>query len=193
MRRRWWLPAWLFAALLVSACAEPPNKEIDQAQSAIDAARMAGADRYAADDYNAAAGALSRSRAAVSVKDYRLALNHALDAHSRAQAAANTATDTKARLRSEVERALADLRAALSDAHARLTAAEKNRAARKRLGPSSAALASIDKDVQEAGAALKAEDYLAAQAALQTVGARITEVNAQIEKVAAPPIGRGRR
>ena len=32
-----------------SACTAPPNKEMDQAQGAIDAARAAGADRYAAD------------------------------------------------------------------------------------------------------------------------------------------------
>jgi hypothetical protein len=193
MRRRWWLPAWLFVALFVSACAEPPNKEMDQAQSAIDAARMAGADRYAADDYNAAVSALARSRDAVSVKDYRLALNHALDARSRAQTAAHTAAETKARLRTDIERTLADLNAALADARARLAAAEKTRAARRRLRPSSAALTSIDKDVQKAGKAWAAEDYSAAEVGLKNIGARITEVNAQIEKAAAPTVGRGRR
>jgi len=39
--------ACLLAVLVVTACGEPPNKEMDQAQGAIDAARAAGADRYA--------------------------------------------------------------------------------------------------------------------------------------------------
>ena len=39
------------ALLLCAACSEPPQKEIDRAQGAIDAARAAGADQYAPDDF----------------------------------------------------------------------------------------------------------------------------------------------
>ena len=34
--------------LLATACSEPPHKELDRAQGAIDAARAAGAEQYAA-------------------------------------------------------------------------------------------------------------------------------------------------
>ena len=37
------------SSLSTIACASPPQREIDQAQGAIDAARAAGAERYAAD------------------------------------------------------------------------------------------------------------------------------------------------
>jgi len=77
MRR---LPAWLVVTLLVlPACAEPPSKEINQAQGALDAARAAGADQYATDEYRAAASALKSANDAVTQRDYRLALNFALD------------------------------------------------------------------------------------------------------------------
>ena len=193
MRRRWWWPAWLFAALLVSACAEPPTKEMDQAQAAIMAAQAAGADRYATEGYTSAVSALERSRAAVGDKDYRLALNHALDARDRAQTAARTATETRTQLRTEIEQTLADVAAPLADAHARLAAAEKTRTPRKLLTEPSAALASIDAEVQKAGEALKAEDYRAAQGMLKDIRARIAEVTARIDKAATPAANRRRR
>src|SRR6476646_5120903 len=104
MRR---LPAWLLVTLLVlSACAEPPTKELNQAQGALDAARAAGAEQYAPDEYRGAAAALKAANDAVEQRDYRLALNDALDSRERAQNAARQAAVTRARVRSEVERAM---------------------------------------------------------------------------------------
>ena len=93
------LSACLLAAVLVTACGDPPNKEMDQAQGAIDAARAAGADHYAATEYTAATDALKRSQDAVGQRDYRQALNEALDSREHAQNAAREAADTKAQVR----------------------------------------------------------------------------------------------
>ena len=91
-----WLPAaCVRAALLITACGDPPNKEMDQAQGAIDAARAAGADRYAATEYTAATDALKRSQDAVAQRDYRLALNEALNSREHAQNAAREGADTQ--------------------------------------------------------------------------------------------------
>ena len=68
---------------------EPPDKEMQQAQGAIDAARAAGADQYAHEEFAAAQEALTHANEAVEQRDYRLALNHALDSRERAQNAAN--------------------------------------------------------------------------------------------------------
>ena len=66
----------LFACVAAAAagCADPPSKELHQAQGAIDAARAAGADSYATDEFTAAVEALARAEAAVGQRDYRLAL-----------------------------------------------------------------------------------------------------------------------
>src|SRR4029078_2966791 len=82
-----------------AACGDPPEKEMQQAQGAIDAARAAGADRYAVEEYTAATEALKNARIAVEQRDYRLALNHALDSLERAQEAARQAADGKAAAR----------------------------------------------------------------------------------------------
>jgi hypothetical protein len=185
MRR---LPAWLLAALVVlPACAEPPNKEINQAQGALDAARAAGAERYAADEYRAAAQALKEANDAVGQRDYRLALNHALDSRERAQNAAREAADSKARVRSEVERTLADVAALLAQANGRVAAARTSRTARRNLREAQTLLAGVNEDVQKAGAAVKAEDYAGAQPALDGVKERIAQVLALLEN---PPASR---
>ena len=80
---------------------------MDQAQGAIDAARAAGADRYAATEYTAATDALKRAQDAVAQRDYRQALNEALDSREHAQNAAREAADSKAQVRGEVERDMA--------------------------------------------------------------------------------------
>ena len=104
--------AWLLSA----ACSAPPQKEIDRAQGALDAARAAGADTYAAQELQAATAALQQSHDAVAQRDYRLALSRALDANERALEAAKQAADGKARARSEAEGALAAATAGLQAA-----------------------------------------------------------------------------
>ena len=76
-----------------AACGDPPDKEMQQAQGAIDAARAAGADQYARDEFTAAEDALKRAHEAVDQRDYRQALNNALDARERAQTAAKEAVN----------------------------------------------------------------------------------------------------
>ena len=71
----------LITAILSASCAEPPSKEMYQAQGAIDAARAAGADKFASIEFNAAIEALKRSEEAVVARDYRQALNHAQYGH----------------------------------------------------------------------------------------------------------------
>src|SRR6058998_2285636 len=121
--------AFFFTVAVVAAgCGEPPDKEMQQAQGAIDAARAAGADQYAVEEFSAAQAALKRANDAVEQRDYRLALNDALDARERAQNAAKQAADGKAVARTEAEHALGMTTSALNDAHVRLRSAEKSRA-----------------------------------------------------------------
>ena len=180
MRR---LPAWLLAALLVlPACAEPPNKEINQAQGALDTARAAGAEQYAPDEYRAAAAALNAANDAVTQRDYRLALNNALDSRERAQNAARQAAEERARVRGEVERSMAEIAAMLAQANGRIAAADKLRIPRRTVRTAQQQLATINADVQKAGAAMKAEDYAAVQPALDGIKERLAKVIALMDQ-----------
>ena len=84
------------AVVLSTACSEPPQKEIDRAQAAIDAARAAGAEHYAPESFTAATDRAPQAHEAVAQRDYRLALTRALDASDRAQEAREAAAEGKA-------------------------------------------------------------------------------------------------
>jgi hypothetical protein len=184
--------AWLLVALLASACAEPPNKEMDQAQGAIDAARAAGADRYATETYSAATDALKHAHEAVAIRDYRLALNHALESREQAQNAAREAAEARALRRSQVEREMTAVAGLLAEANTRLETARKTpRVQRRAIAAAGEAIAEANATVQKAGEAIAAEDYLAAGPILEGVEERLDQAIADIE--AALPARPARR
>jgi hypothetical protein len=155
---------WLLTALFTYACGSPPHKEIDQAQGAIDAARAAGAEKFAPTEYAAAQTSLKQANDAVEQRDYRLALNHALESREQAQNAARTAADTRARMRGDTERAIAEVASLMVQTRNRLSSLPPARARRVRQ-----ALTTFGEDVQKAGKAMQADDYEGAQRILAGV------------------------
>ena len=131
----------LSTVLIAAACSEPPRKELDRAQGAIDTARAAGAERYAQDTFTTATTALREAYDAVEQRDYRLALTRALDANEQAQEAARLAADGKAAARSASETALAAAAALLDRLEARISIAEAARVPAKDIKPSRTARA----------------------------------------------------
>ncbi len=97
---------------------DPPNKELQQAQQAIDNARASGAERYAKDEFTASQDALKRAQAAVVARDYRQALNDALDARDRAQTASKDTGDRKVAAKADADHALHNAALAIIDARA---------------------------------------------------------------------------
>jgi hypothetical protein len=184
------LPAVL--ATLLSACANPPDKEMNQARGAIAAARAAGAEQYAADEYQAAVAALDRASQAVEQRDYRQALSAALDSQERAQNAAKEAANQKAIVRSEAERNLAEAYAMVGKAHERLKAAAAARPRRHSFAAARASITAAERAVQEARAALGRGDYLAARKTIAGVAESLRSAIRQIDETIAAPAPRRR-
>lgn len=184
------LPVVVCALALCAACSEPPQKEIDRAQGAIDAAKAAGADLYAPEAYNAATSALQEAHAAVGQRDYRLALSRAVDANERALGAAKEAVDGAARARSEAEAALPPAEASLQQLRTKLRAAESARVPTAQLAPARRAVTDVQRAVQEARKAIAAGKYLDASAALRGVP---TKIAAEIKRLDQVVAGRGAR
>jgi Domain of unknown function (DUF4398) len=184
VRRRVLLFSILLPASLIIACGEPPNKELHQAQGAIDAARAVGAAVYAPDELTGAVDALTRAQEAVAQRDYRLALNYALDSRERAQAAAKRAADERATARSDAERLLADTTAAIAVATVRLKAAEDADTPAQGTATLRAAIETARRATDDAGNALAKEDYLGARQRLQGVSRAIA---AAVVSVPPPP------
>jgi hypothetical protein len=158
---------------------------MDQAQGSIDAARAAGADRYAAEQYEAAVKALQNAQSAVAQRDYRLALNHALDSRDRAQRAAKEAASQQAVLRSAAERRLVQITASVDQATRALKAAESARVPRRSLATARAAIANAEASLQKAGTSIQEGNYQASQEQLaesaKNLGAAIAEIEAAMK------------
>jgi hypothetical protein len=158
---------------LCAACSEPPQKEIDRAQGAIDAARAAGAERYATSEFAAATSALKQAHDAVTQRDYRLALSRALDASERAQQSARLAADGKARARSEAEAGIAATATAIQQLRSAVKAADAARVGAPMLAAARQSTTAADAALQNARALLKREQYLDARDAVKNVNDKI--------------------
>jgi hypothetical protein len=175
------LRSWLSAAmilgvlLLASACAEPPTKELDQAQGAIETAKAAGADQFAPEEIRAAADALTRAHAAVEQRDFRQALSLALDAKERARDAARSAAERMAQRRSEAEQAIENAQRALAVAEQRLASPAEARLPPPQHATLTADLKTAARSLQEARAALGKQAYQEARASADTALTRIRE------------------
>lgn len=183
----------LVILILSASCAEPPNKEINQAQGAIDAARAAGADRFAASEFAAATDALKRSEEAVAAGDYRLALNHAIDSRERAQSAAKMAVEGRADARGQAERAVAEVATLISRAQAQLKNPAIVRLNARTLRVPRTTVAAAEKMLQEARSALAGENYAAVTKALNGAADDLQAALTEIDAVAAPGSSRRKR
>lgn len=182
--------ALVILTLLTAACSEPPNKEMNLAQGAIEAARAAGADRFAADELKAAVDALKRSNDAAGDDDYRQALSHALDSFERAQNAAKLAVEERANARGEAERGIAQVATLLATAETQLQASPLP--ARSLRTPQQT-ITAAEKALQKARSALAKEDYLAVAPALDGTAAALQAALTQIDAPAAATPARRKR
>ena len=179
------LPAIVVAALTLASCGSPPDREMQQAEGAIEAARAVGAATYARDEFAAAQDLLKRASEAVAQRDYRLALNYALDSREQAQNAAKIAADGKAIARVDADRALTGLAVMLGAFQSRLKTAETGRVPARTLAASRKIAGDSERHLQEARAAMERGDY----ASVVAVASKARQVLADAERqlVAAGP------
>ena len=170
------------AVAFTAACSAPPQKEIDQAQQAVDAAKAAGAEQYAPESYTEATTALQQSHEAVNQRDYRLALSRAVDASDRAQEAARAAAENKAKARSQAEAAVNAVNALVMHLQARVKVAEEVRVPSRELAPARATLKETEGALQKARALLAAQNY---PAAIQAVSGSDSQIRSETRVVEA--------
>lgn len=180
----------ILSLVLSASCAEPPSKEMNQAQGAIDAARVAAADRFASAEFSAAVVALARAEQSAAAGDYRAALSLAIDSRERAQNATKLAAEARANARGEAERAISEAATLVQRARTRLNepaiAPLALRAARQTID-------TAEKVLQEARTALKAEDYPAVKTALGGITVELQAALTVIDDAAAPASARRKR
>jgi hypothetical protein len=178
------------SVVVFAACSEPPQREINSAQAAIDAARAAGAEQFAPESFAAATTALQQSHEAVAQRDYRLALTRAVDASDRAQEAARLAAEGKARARTDAEAAINATNTALQQLEARLKAAEAAHVPPRELAPARGAAQDAAAILQKARTSLSVGNYKDATEAVSGLQEQIRTQIAAVEQATTAKTGR---
>jgi hypothetical protein len=187
-----WLCAFLTVCAATAGCTEPPTREIDQAQAAVEVAVSAGAERFAPADLTAARTALVQARDAVIQREYKLALSHAITGRERAQTATRNAAEARAKLKGETQAALAEVLSLQARAERFVETAPPG-AARVRARLFRRVLTGTSASVQEARAAVEAGDDLKASALLPELKTWLEAVIEELEGRGVAQSSRGAR
>jgi Domain of unknown function (DUF4398) len=163
---------------------------MNQAQGAIDGARAAGAEQYAPDELNGAVDSLKRSEEAVGQRDYRLALNLAIESRDRAQTATKTAVAARAKARGDAERLIAEANALLTQARDRLNHPDVARLSRRVVQEQGHVITTAEKSMQDARTALNSDDY---PRAIETASGVASQLRASLKALGTAPAPRPTR
>jgi hypothetical protein len=180
--------------LALAGCSEPPQKEIDEAKSAIDAARAAGADQYAAEEFTGAAATLEKARASVGERDYRQALSYAIDARQRAVEASRLVPAARERVKADAEAELKRTAASVTHLEAVVRAAQAAKVPARELRTARETHDAARGVLQEARTALDARKYAEAGALLRGVRGNVDSAAAAVSSIPQRPRSKkGRR
>lgn len=160
--------------LVVSACAKPPQADIDAARAAVAAAgKNADVVAYAPDTLKAAQDKLAQMETELTAKHYDKVKALALDAKATAGTAANDAARGKEKAQADATALIAALKQALPDAAKKVAAARRVRgikldfaALNRQLGEAQVAVADADKDLADGNFASALQKAVAVQAQL---------------------------
>jgi Domain of unknown function (DUF4398) len=180
--------------LLVAAlagCSEPPQKEIDEAMSAIDAARAAGAQQYAADEFAGATATLDKARVAVEQRDYRQALSYAIDARQRAIEASQVVPNARARASAAASEQLKRTADSVTHLESVLRAAQDAGVPAQELRASRETLEAARAVLQETRTTMDARKYAEANALLRGVRENVDLTVKAVESI--PQYAKGKR
>jgi hypothetical protein len=161
-------------ALVIGACAKPPQADIDAARAAVaDAAKNADIVAYAPDTLKSAQDKLAQMETELTAKHYDKVKALALDAKATAGSAANDAVKGKEKAQADATALIAALKQALPDASKKLAAAKKVKGIKldfagltKQLSDAQAAIADAEKDMTDGNFASALQKATAVQTQL---------------------------
>lgn len=175
----------LFVAVAVLAgCDAPPTAELDAAKQALDTARDADAEHFAASEYSAAQRAYSEAETTTKTederfflfKDFEQARAQIADAKTKATRAESAAQAEKKRQRESAEAAIATARDAVAAAYTSLEEAPSGKGTEADIEELSVELSTADADLEAAEAAVDSEHFSDAESLAESADLKATEV-----------------
>lgn len=180
-------------AIVLFACARPPQKEVDEAKAAIAAAVTAGAETYAPEKLKKAKEMLVDAESNLKEKDYKQAKLLFIGARGTAEQAKVAAEGNKRRAQREATKLLDELRTTVDFAKTLVNRAVVLKAPTTRVVEFRAGCDSLDRSLSEVEKCVASDDYRGAteraQAAVdggkelqRKIGATIDSLKARQEK-----------
>lgn len=167
----------LFAVAGLTGCGgDPPQADLDAATAALNAARSAGAEKYASGELSSAQSAYDDAKAAFTAeaekmfKDWAAVTPKLADAKNKADRAASAATQAKGRAKTGAESAIAAASTAVQAARASLDAAPAGKGTEGDIEQLRSSLDAADADLNTARSSVSREDF--ASAVSQANGAK---------------------
>lgn len=172
----------------VFGCAEAPKQDMEAAQAALQAAKAAEADRYAADLYKAVQDSVDAAMAEVQQQDSKFALMRNYDrakamlvaASAAAAQAQEAAAKNKEAAKAEADTLSKQLTASIASAKELMKKAPKGKDERAALEMIQNDINTLEASAAEITTAFNAGDYLTAKDKAQ---AAVTKINSIIEEL----------
>ena len=188
------LVAFSFLVVSLASCAKAPQAEIDAANVSIEAAKTAGADRYAPESFNAASEALKAGVTAVEEQNSKFALFRNYDASKTTLASVATlstkaveeTTAKKEALKAEVTQSITDLTALIvadKELLAKAPKGKEGKAALEAIGQEIAVVETVNTEVT-AGVANN-EDILTLSDKIKPAVEKAKAINTELTDVIA--------
>ena len=184
MKQVKWLVVVLSLVFLVVGCSKPPEAEQKAAKSAMDAAMSAGADKYAAADFDAAKKKWEGAETLMKDKKYKEALQAYNDAEAALEKSAGGVAAAKKAMAEQVGADMTALEGTWKDLEAAAKKVEKNMKDKKDAWTADA------NAISEGMAKIKemaASDPVGAKAKLDEVKALVGKWDGAIKEMAAAP------
>jgi len=188
------LVAFSVLVVTLASCAKAPQAEIDAAKVSIEAAKTAGADRYAPESFNAASEALKTSLTAVEEQNAKFALFRNYDASKTTLASVSTlatkaveeTTAKKESLKAEVNQAVIDLNALIvadKELLAKAPKGKEGKAALEAIGQEIAVVETVSTEV--AAGVANNEDILTLSDKIKPAVEKAKAINTELTDVIA--------
>jgi Skp family chaperone for outer membrane proteins len=184
----------VLALALMAGCAKAPQETVDAAKAAIEAAKAAEADRYLADQFNAAQDSLNAALTEIAAQDSKFALTRNYDrakallesAISAAKAAQDGVAAKKEEVKAEAATLLTSAQTAVEETKNLLAKAPRGKEGREVLEQMQTELSGVEGSLAEANNALNSGDFLGARdkakAAIDKANSLSQELQEAIDK-----------
>jgi len=185
---------------LITGCAKAPQQAIDAAKTALESAKIAEADRYLPDQYNAAKDTLDAALVEIETQNSKFALKRNYD-HAQqlltsvvnlaGKAAAEVAIK-KEEVKNEVAQMVTNLTTGIEETKVLLKKAPRGKEGREVLDQMSVELTTLENSINEVNSLNEAGNYIDAKDKAAAIATKVNSIKEELQNAIAKKSGKAK-